>query len=162
MGPTHVGHGSDADRRISRPQAKQNFASCGFRLPQLGQNGPRRSDSSSFSSAKAFSICVPAVLKAASISLPAVLRALSIESLISTVTLCVAAPHFEQKLAPPGNFAPHLAQNGIQLPPSLQRGRRGASMRTSARATIEIPTTMMRAPMKESQERAPSDNMPKT
>ena len=157
-----VRHSSYVERRISRPQAKQNSASCGFRLPQLGQNGPRLSDSSSFSSPKAFSISVPAVLKAACISFPAAFRALSMESLISTVTLCVAAPHFEQKLAPSGSFAPHLAQNGIQLPPSLQRWGRGASMRTSARTTMETPTTIMSAPMKESQERAPSDSIPKT
>ena len=101
---------------ISRPQAKQNLASRGFLVPHLMQNGPARSGNSSLSSRKALSISSPAVFRPSSISLPAALNAPAIWSARSADAPCVAAPHFEQKLASSASFTPHFAQNGIISP----------------------------------------------
>jgi hypothetical protein len=60
-------------------------------------------------------------LKASSISLPAVLRASVMMPPRSDAPLWVDAPHFEQKLAVPVSFAPHLAQNGIESPVRYSR-----------------------------------------
>jgi hypothetical protein len=60
-------------------------------------------------------------LKASSISLPAVLRASVMMPPRSDAPLWVDAPHFEQKLAVPVSFAPHLAQNSIESPDRYSR-----------------------------------------